>query len=194
MLFERLVRWVKHGVSDRTGLLSTATALVVDPTMKVDCPNPMSLAEWIKYQHNRPTPSKAVAFLQIGSQGSLATIVDVEKRQLAARVRFETKLLGDFSASFLRTTQLGDSRSILLAPPWLDGTKRGTANAATADEVPRFAAASLKSDDGGMSTQGVVAPGERPPQSPRVQALVTLAEETATIQTLPIITGQPLEA
>jgi hypothetical protein len=189
MLLDKLVRWVQREVTDRSGLLSTATALVVDSTRQTETPKLMTFAEWLKYGREQLTPSKAVAFLQIFSDWTVATIVDVEKRTVPLRVQLPTQELGTFSAAFLRTRNAADTRSILLAPKWYMERDR----ALEAGERPHLAMAMASHSAGdGAAPAGIVAPGDKPPKGPRVEALVTLAEETAIIQTLPVITGQPL--
>jgi hypothetical protein len=190
MLLDKLVRWVKSAAPDRSGLLSTATALVVDSTRQTETPKLMTFDEWLKFGRDQ-TPPKAVAFLQIFSDWTVATIVDVEKRSVPLRVQLPTKELGTFSAAFLRTRNAADTRSILLAPKWyLERDKT--------IEAPHMAVAMAAATRGGEGTEGaapagIVAPGDKPPKGPRVEALLTIAEETTTIQTLPVISGQPLD-
>lgn len=194
MLLDKLVRWVQREVTDRSGLLSTATALIVDGNRRVEVPQLITFAEWLKYGRDQLTPPKAVAFLQIFTDWTVATIVDVEKHQIPVRVQLPTDQLGNFSAAFLRSRQATDNRSILLAPKWfLDSTQVKAAGDAAHPPAMMAMAAASKGDGDGAAPAGIVAPGERPPKGPRVEALVTLAEETAIIQTLPVITGQPLE-
>lgn len=188
MLLDKLVRWVQHKATDRSGLLSTATALVVDIARQTDVPKLLSFPEWLKLAREH-LPAQAVAFLQIYSDWTIATIVDVERRSIPLRVQLPTQELGTFSAAFLRTKNAGESRSILQAPKWY-----GPDRALDAGMRPAMAMMATTSSGDGAAPQGIVAPGERPPKGPRVEALVTLAEETATIQTLPVITGQPLDA
>jgi hypothetical protein len=192
MLLDKLIRWVQREVPDRSGTLSTATALVVDATRQTKTPELMTFDEWRTCGLDPLTPPKAVAFLQIFSDWTIATIVDVERLTVPLRVQLPTEELGTFSAAFLRTRNATDTRSILLAPKWY----MEQAKAVDAGERPHLAmmATAARGDEGGAAPAGVVAPGDKPPKGPRVQALVTLAEETAILQTLPVIAGQPLEA
>jgi len=195
MLLDKFVRWVKREVTDRSGLLSTATALIVDGNRRVEVPQLITFAEWLKHGREQLTPPNAVAFLQIFSDWTVATIVDVEKHQIPVRVQLPTDQLGDFSAAFLRPGQPNGNRSILLAPKWfIDTTQVKSLRDASPSPAMMAMATAAKGDGDGAAPAGIVAPGERPPKGPRVEALVTLAEETAIIQTLPVITGQPLEA
>lgn len=191
MLLDKLVRWVQHKATDRSGLLSTATALVVDVTRQTEAPKLITFPEWLKLARDH-LPAQAVAFLQIYSDWTIATIVDVEKRTVSLRVQLPTQELGTFSAAFLRTKTPSDTRSIMQTPKWF------TASRALDGDVKMHAAMAMATTGGnsgeGAAPAGVVAPGDKPPRGPRVEALVTLAEETATIQTLPVIAGQPLEA
>lgn len=197
MLFDKIVRWAQRGVADRSGLLSTPTALVIDPTQPGDAPELISLEQWLKTQKER-TPAKAVTFLELYLDWTIATIVDVEQRVIATRIKLESQSLGTFTMIFLRTRNSTDTRSILLAPKWMLGpTKQlahGEARAPSSvlKTALSMAAGKGESDGDGASPSGITMPGDKPPKPPRIQAIAiaTLAEETAAIQSLPIISGE----
>lgn len=200
MFLEKLIKWVSSETNHRSGVLTTPTALVFDPRHKVEVPPVIPFERWAKL---RDVPSKAVVFLQIYADATNAIIVDVEKRQII-RVDVPSKALGDFTMIFL-TADKPQLRTILQAPRWLVApplrkpiTAAPIAAMTTASGSGEMHAAAAAAPIAGdfppdAGTNGVRPGGERPPDPPRVQALVTLAEETASLQVLPVLGSDPLE-
>lgn len=208
MFLEKLIKWVSSETNHRSGVLTTPTALVFDPRHKVEVPPVIPFERWAKV---RDVPSKAVVFLQIYADATNAIIVDVEKRQII-RVDVPSKALGDFTMIFL-TADKPQLRTILQAPRWLvapplrkppiagpiagpiAAVSAAMTTASGSGEMHAAAAAAPIAGDfpPDAGTNGVRPGGERPPDPPRVQALVTLAEETASLQVLPVLGSDPLE-
>jgi hypothetical protein len=203
MFFEKLIKWVSSEASHRSGVLTSPTALVFDPRHKVEIPPIISFEHWAEL---RDIPPKAVAFLQIYADATNVLIVDVEKRQLVSRVDVPNKCLGEFTTLFL-TADRAQLRSILQAPRWLVAPLRkriaAAVSASASAEMTTAAGSGEMRVQGGAvagggyppdaSTDGVRPGGDRPPDPPRVQALVTLAEETASLQVLPVVGAEPLD-
>ncbi len=194
MLLDKFVRWVQNKAPDRSGVLSTATALVVDVTRDRDkeAASLISFDRWRMVVEKRALPSQAVAFLQIFSDWTIASIVDVQQRRVPIRVQLPTKELGTFAADFLRVHNAGDTRSILQAPKWWYGPDQSAVGGEARTHAALAMSATGTTEGEGAAPAGIVMPGDKPPKGPRVEALVTVAEETTTITSLPVIAGQPL--
>ncbi len=193
MFFDKLKRWVSNETSNRSGLLSSPVALVVDTSRKVAIPPIMKLEQWLKLRAT--TPTKAVAFLQIYRDYTNVMIVDVEHHTLAMRIELDTKALGQFTAVFL-TDEKAELRSILQAPPWLVKVAKRTAAAQPSAGLSAEGSGqmmALMAFPPDAETNGVRPIGEKPPEPPKVQALITLGGETAALQNLPVVSSSPIE-
>jgi hypothetical protein len=187
MFFERWIKWITPEASSRAGLLSVPTALVVDGSRRIVAPEPISLEDWLCRERAKVTPLGAVGFLQISRAWTIATVVDLTRRTIAARIIFATKELGAFSDVFLAGHDGTErhARSLLPAPKWFEDHALRTA-------LMALAPTDLAPSDPG-TTSGVRPDGKPPPEPPKLQALVALAEETSSLQGLPVVSGAPLD-
>jgi hypothetical protein len=192
MFFERWIKWITPEASSRAGLLSVPTALVVDASRPTAAPAAICLADWLLRERAKTTPPRAMGFLQIDRDRTMATVVDLTRRTIAARIRFETRSLGEFSEEFLMANDTDEdgprARSLLPAPRWLVSHPPHRALATEKPPAPPPA------PPGGGIPGGIVPDEERPPRPGIAQALVALAEETSNLQSLPVVSNAPLDA
>lgn len=189
MMFERLFKWMTKEVSNRSGLIATPTALLVDGSYPLEAPPPVRLPSWIERGGPNSLPPKAVAFLTPDptDRDVLVYIVNVEKQTIETTLELSSKEVGEFAAIYFRSAaRPTDSRTLLNAPPWF--TDPQWSHQVPGRRLPvKMAALAGAGGGGGMGTAAVIGDEKKPPQPPRLQALVALAEETATLQDLPVV-------
>lgn len=188
MMFERLFKWMTKEVSNRSGLIATPTALLVDGSQPPPEIKPIPFDVWRKQHGAERLPPKAVAFIapEPEHRDLHIYVIDVEKQIIAVTIELTSReQLGAFAAEYL-SLRPTDSRTLLNAPPWFS-------QAVWSHQIPgrRLVAqpkmATMMRDGGDVGTLGVIGDEKKPPQPPRLQALVALAEETATLQDLPVV-------
>ncbi|MEZ4359319.1 MAG: hypothetical protein R3B48_04000 [Kofleriaceae bacterium] len=159
MFFDTLMKWMAEGFSTRS---RTPAALAADPSILIEDPAPIwTLAEWLGGERDRPTPPKAVAFLEVCDGAALATIVDAGHQRVAGCVRLSSGELEPFSTAFLRTSPEGGARSILFAPFAATSLSAQLATPAKTDKTKPP-----------PTTDGVTPIGEKPPEPPKFQVVV----------------------
>jgi hypothetical protein len=188
MIFERLFKWMTKEVSNRSGLIATPTALLVDGSQPAPEIRPIPFEVWRKQHGAERLPPKAVAFIapEPEHRDFHVYVVNVEKQVIEVTIELSREQIGPFAAEYL-SQRPTDSRTLLNAPPWFNQKvwshqipgRRLVAQ-------PNMAAMMRDGGDGGVGTR-VVGDEKKPPQPPRLQALVALAEETSTLQDLPVV-------
>lgn len=194
MMFERLFKWMTKEVSNRSGLIATPTALLVDGSHPMEAPPPIRLANWVKLGGPKTLPPKAVAFLtpDPADRDTLVYIVNVEKQAIETTLELNPQEVGEFAALYLGSARPTDSRTLLNAPPWFRDPQwshqiPGRRVVAQPGKMMAMARVGGGGGGGGEGTDGIIVDERKPPQPPRLQALVALAEETATLQDLPVV-------
>jgi hypothetical protein len=145
----------------------------------------LSFDEWLTGTGRQSMPPQAVVLLDIvDAQRTVATVVDAGNHVIVARVRMLDHELAKFSAAFLRTCAEGETRSILLAPTWLNEQHEPTAAPTPKPKADRLSGgvAPIPPGRDGASLAGVSPIGEKPPEPPKFQAMVRLAARAAALQ------------
>ncbi len=201
MFFEKLLKWVTSETNQRSGVLTSPTALVFDSREEIPVSRTTPFKEWAD-KERRNIPRKAVASLQIYADAVNALVIDVEKRQVTW-VDVPIENLGEFTTLFL-TADRPQLRTILQAPRWLvaprckpvAATSPAKAKTTTAGsgEMHATTTSAMVGDYPPDAAANGLRPGvSNPPDPPRIQALVELAEQTAGLQVLPVLSSEPLE-
>jgi hypothetical protein len=158
-MFENLIKWIAKTETNRSGILATPTALVVDITGAEDLPEAIDHRTWQRIECEGQGPLSAVGFLLPGEKDVLVTVVDILRDMIAARILVPNDALGEFSANFLRVPngELTSSRTLL-------------------------------SDPIGTMVSGIIV-NDRPPRPPKLEAATyrALARELYRTQRVPVI-------
>lgn len=189
-MFERLYKWMTQEISNRSGLISTPTALLVDGSRPIEPIKRLALRSFVEKLASH-LPAKAVAFLahEDTSEITEAYVVDVERHAVLYQVVLSSRQeIGEFAAAFL-SCAADASRSIQTAPRWFITPKWShEAQTRSLPQLPNRGLAVMARKDGSdHAADGIIVEEKKPPQPPRVQALIALADETAALHELPVV-------